>query len=53
MYDKSRTLTRPVLNSSHPIQVYYGVRLLKLDIDETTQTLITNVWVRMVSFKNF
>jgi len=41
---------RPVINTSHTVQVYYGMSLIQiLDLDQKNQILTTNVWSRYVS----
>ena len=47
-YAKHGTIAQPLTNSSNPLQLYYGLRLITLDLDEKTQTLTTSAWVRMV-----
>ena len=38
----------PLRNMSTKLTVYLGMRLVKMDIDEKSQTLTTTVWLRMV-----
>ena len=48
-YDLAGTHARPLKNSSDPIQVSFGMRLIQMDIDEKMQILKTSVWLRVVS----
>ena len=41
---------RPIKNSSKPVKVYLGLRLLHLDVDEKLQLFKTSAWLRMVSY---
>ncbi len=38
----------PVLNSSEPVTVKFGLGLIKLDLDEKTKMLVTSMWTRYV-----
>ena len=38
----------PLRNTSTKLTLWLGMRLVKMDIDEKSQTLTTTVWVRMV-----
>ncbi len=43
-------LARPVLNSSQPVFVSFGIALVQiLDFDETRQLIVTNIWKNYVS----
>ena len=49
-YSHSKTLARPVLNSSHTITVHFGVTLIQiLDFDMKNQVLTTLLWKEYVS----
>ena len=41
--------TRPVTNLSHPVVVNMTLRLIQVDVSETSNTLTTSVWVKYVS----
>ncbi len=36
--------SRPVLNHSHTVEVYCSLNLLKMDLDEKAQILVTTMW---------
>lgn len=43
-----RPIARPRRNSSEPVEVVVGLRLIALDVDEKQQMLTTSVWLRLV-----
>ncbi|CAH1795658.1 unnamed protein product [Owenia fusiformis] len=46
-YDEVGKVGRPVLNTSHTVNVKYGLALIQiLDLDEKNQVLTTNTWNR-------
>ncbi len=38
----------PVINSSEPVTVKFGLGLIKLDLDEKTKMLVTSMWTRYI-----
>ncbi len=52
-YLKSRTnyygtAARPLLHGQQTLTVYYGLRLIRLEVDEGNNVLTTSVWIRQV-----
>ena len=48
-YRRAGSVSRPLLNSSHSIEVEFSLSLIQiLDFDETNQVLTTNVWKKYV-----
>lgn len=49
----TRRFARPVNDSLKPIEVYFGLRLMKVELDEKYQRMKTSVWLRVVSIQKF
>lgn len=51
LLDTYNTLERPVVNESDPLQLSFGLTLMQIiDVDEKNQMLVTNIWLKLVSF---
>lgn len=51
LLDTYNTLERPVVNESDPLQISFGLTLMQIiDVDEKNQMLVTNIWLKLVSF---
>ena len=49
-YQERGTVGRPLQNTSHgqKMNVYMGMRLMNIDLDEAHQVMTTSAWLRMV-----
>ncbi len=47
-YSRYGKVNRPVIDSSHPVRVQFGLRLIQVDLNESEQTMTTSVWIRLV-----
>ncbi|CAD5125167.1 DgyrCDS13410 [Dimorphilus gyrociliatus] len=43
----TRRFSRPINDSSKPIKVFFGIRLMKVELDEKHQKMKTSVWLRV------
>ncbi len=46
------TAARPILDGQKKLTVRYGLRLIRLEVDEGNNVLTTSVWIRQVSLLN-
>ncbi len=44
-----QTAARPLLHGQDKLTVWYGLRLIMLEVDEGSNVITTSVWVRQVS----
>ena len=43
-----QTVARPLLQGQDKLTVWYGLRLIRLEVDEGSNVITTSVWVRQV-----
>ena len=46
--DHYGTMARPIKDHRRNVTVWFGIRLIQLEVDEATNTLTTSVWIRQV-----